>query len=417
MSNIEISVIVTVYNIEQYIGECLDSILQQKDSNFEIICVDDASTDSSYDILKDYMKIDARIKVIKMETNAGLTSARNAGYRVASGKYVYNIDGDDILAENALKKMCEVMNCYELDMLGFSAIPFFQNKEMHMYCDNLEEYVRKSGCMVVKEGPEMFAFLLENNEPVRSNMCLYCIRKSFIQDNNLYGTEGLRYVDDSMFLLYMYANKVMCIPDVLYKRRYRPGSTVVSPMRPIYLECMIVLFVREYSCWQSLVLKENVNKVIEQYFHLRLQEIDSFTYQFAEKSERMNYLEHHPAAKFFFDYVLNNKPLYENIIKKTDLIKIQVAKKIILYGAGYFSRKIIEVLKYYKGSDYKCDIVVTKKNNDCTIEGFTIFELDNVTADFFNESLVIAAVSKKYRREIEDNLKEYELSDIIWLMD
>ena len=109
--------------------------------------------------------------------------------------------------------------------------------------------------------------------------------------------------------------------------------------------------------------------------------------------------------------------MYENIIKKTDLIKIQVAKKIILYGAGYFSRKIIEVLKYYKGSDYKCDIVVTKKNNDCTIEGFNIFELDNVTADFFNESLVIAAVSKKYRREIEDNLKEYELSDIIWLMD
>lgn len=60
---------------------------------------------------------------------------------------------------------------------------------------------------------------------------------------------------------------------------------------------------------------------------------------------------------------------------------------------------------------------MTKKNNDCTIEGFNIFELDNVTADFFNESLVIAAVSKKYRREIEDNLKEYELSDIIWLMD
>lgn len=80
---IEISVIVTVYNLEKYISDCLESILCQQGVNFELICVDDVSTDSSYKILCEYQKKDERIKVVRNKINMGLSSSRNAGFRIA----------------------------------------------------------------------------------------------------------------------------------------------------------------------------------------------------------------------------------------------------------------------------------------------------------------------------------------------
>ena len=120
----DISVIVTVYNIKSYIRECIESILSQKDVEFEVICVDDASTDGSDSILDEYKKKDSRIRVLKNLKNEGLASARNKGYRLAGGEYLYNIDGDDLLAEGALYRMHQVMKEHDLDLLAFSAKAF-----------------------------------------------------------------------------------------------------------------------------------------------------------------------------------------------------------------------------------------------------------------------------------------------------
>ena len=93
-NNIKISVIVTVYNLEEYIEECLESLINQTNKNLEIICIDDGSTDSSPVILDRYAKIDQRIRVIHKE-NAGLVNARKQGVHEATGDYVAFVDGDD----------------------------------------------------------------------------------------------------------------------------------------------------------------------------------------------------------------------------------------------------------------------------------------------------------------------------------
>lgn len=106
---VEISVVVPVYNVEKYLDECLNSIINQTFSDIEIICINDGSTDSSLDILNDYSKKDDRIKIINQK-NKGLGATRNKGIDLAKGKYIFFIDSDDYIELNALfelHNLCE----------------------------------------------------------------------------------------------------------------------------------------------------------------------------------------------------------------------------------------------------------------------------------------------------------------------
>lgn len=102
----KVSVIIPVYNVEQYLEQCLQSIINQTLSDIEIICVDDGSTDNSLNILKEYAQKDSRIKVLQQQNQyAGV--ARNNGLDTATGDYVYFLDSDDYIMKDCLEKMYE----------------------------------------------------------------------------------------------------------------------------------------------------------------------------------------------------------------------------------------------------------------------------------------------------------------------
>ncbi len=101
------SILIAVYNAEQYLKACLDSLLYQSYSNFEVIAVDDASTDHSLDILRYYATRDPRFKVIASSTNQGQAKARNKALSVSQGKYICFLDSDDWLSTDALRLMEE----------------------------------------------------------------------------------------------------------------------------------------------------------------------------------------------------------------------------------------------------------------------------------------------------------------------
>src|SRR4051794_2276705 len=94
-----ISIIVPVFNIEAYIGACLDSILNQTFNDLEVILINDGSTDKSGEICSEYSKMDSRIKVINQEFG-GVSAARNVGVYAASGEYIGFVDGDDRIDKN-----------------------------------------------------------------------------------------------------------------------------------------------------------------------------------------------------------------------------------------------------------------------------------------------------------------------------
>lgn len=116
MSNIAVSVIIPVYNAEKYLRQCLDSICGQTLKDIEIICVDDGSTDSSPEILKEYQKKDDRVTVIRQE-NAGAGAARNRGLDVSKGRYLSFLDADDFFEPDMLE---EAFKCAEADNADYA---------------------------------------------------------------------------------------------------------------------------------------------------------------------------------------------------------------------------------------------------------------------------------------------------------
>lgn len=110
-----ISIIVPVYNVEIYLSQCIDSIIKQTYANIEIILVDDGSTDNSGIICDEYKKKDNRIVVIH-KTNGGLSDARNAGMKIASGDWIGFVDSDDYISLKMYEVLLRLCNKYEVEM-------------------------------------------------------------------------------------------------------------------------------------------------------------------------------------------------------------------------------------------------------------------------------------------------------------
>ena len=131
----KISVIIPVYNVEQYLPRCLDSVLAQTFTDFEVICVNDGSPDNSAAILTEYAQRDNRIRIINQE-NQGLSGARNTGLKTAQGEYIYFLDSDDCLHPQALEVLYRFITENKADIVScdFSkndtSIPSFQKIEI-----------------------------------------------------------------------------------------------------------------------------------------------------------------------------------------------------------------------------------------------------------------------------------------------
>lgn len=144
MNQIKVSIIIPIYNVEEYLEECLVSALKQTLKEIEIICVNDGTPDRSMDIVNRYAKEDERIVIVEKE-NGGLSSARNAGLAVAKGEYVYFLDSDDYILEQTMEVLYGEASQNQLDNIYFDAESFFETEdlkeEMAVYVDY---YVRKA---------------------------------------------------------------------------------------------------------------------------------------------------------------------------------------------------------------------------------------------------------------------------------
>ena len=125
----KISVIVPVYNVENYISKCLDSILAQTHSDIEVICVNDGSTDNSGKILDEYAARDSRVKVFHKE-NGGVSSARNLALENVSGEYIGFVDSDDYIAPNMYSSLLSALEDQEADIAECSIAYAYENGDV-----------------------------------------------------------------------------------------------------------------------------------------------------------------------------------------------------------------------------------------------------------------------------------------------
>ena len=218
-----ISVVIPVYNVENYLRECLDSVLNQTYSFFEVIIVDDGSTDSCGSICDSYMVKDARIKVLHQQ-NRGLGHARNVGMNEATGKYIIFLDSDDYWRLNTLEKLLYEAETHDLQVVVFSAQRFFDGVEEF----NGLDYGHSVQNNVVKTGLDSLSCAVSHGE-YYSQACLRLYRLDYLIKYDFKFDEGIIHEDESFsFLAYINAERIECLGERYYKRRYRPGSIMMS---------------------------------------------------------------------------------------------------------------------------------------------------------------------------------------------
>ncbi len=218
-----VSVVIPVYNVENYLAECVDSIICQTETDLEIILVDDGSTDKSSKLCDEYAQRDARVRVIHRE-NGGLSAARNTGLDAASGEFVYFLDSDDYILENTIEKLMLIAEKEGADVVFFDAWVFFTD------CDpdpNVYSYHRSCDYGAGK-GQDMLLKLLDTNE-YRTAVPLMLFKRSFLLENSLRFKEGIIHEDELFtFYVYYFSGVVAHLHEELYARRVRQASIMTG---------------------------------------------------------------------------------------------------------------------------------------------------------------------------------------------
>ena len=224
----KVSVIVPVYNTEKYLEECLDSITSQTLSDIEILCIDDASTDSSGEILNRYAEADNRIRVIHLAETRKQGYARNLAMKSAVGEYTYFLDSDDLIPEDALSTLYDIASKDDLDVLVFDHRPIYESDELQARFG--PTYKPRKGLYSegVCSGSELFDDLMRQNEWA-------CIPQIFfwktatLKDNAIDYPVGVYHEDEYFaFAGLLSAARARCISGQLTIRRYRDGSVTAD---------------------------------------------------------------------------------------------------------------------------------------------------------------------------------------------
>lgn len=218
-----ISVVIPVYNDEKYLPICINSVLNQTYNDLEIICVDDDSKDSSFEILKYFEKKDSRIKIFKNDSNKGLGFNRNRGLDIAKGKYVYFLDSDDWLSPDTFEILIEKVEKDDLDFIMFKSIVYYENTKsfgMEKYYDM--EFMDKWDSKVFNhwelDKDKFFSI------PIAAWNKLYL--KSFLDENHIrFPNENLIHEDNPFFFKALTsAERVSVSKNYFHNRRRRDGS-------------------------------------------------------------------------------------------------------------------------------------------------------------------------------------------------
>ena len=223
-NRIKVSVIVPVYNVKDYLVQCMDSIVNQTLKDIEIICVDDESTDGSYDILQDYAQRDDRIKVIKQK-NGGAGAARNNGMQYAAGEYLSILDSDDFYELDMLEKAYNKVKETESDIIVF-ACDHYDTARQSYYPNNYS--IRK------KLLPDKSPFA--GTDVPQDIFMLFVgwswdklFKTSFVKENNLYFQEQ-RTTNDMLFVYSAVAKagSIVTMDEILVHHRQAPGTLSVT---------------------------------------------------------------------------------------------------------------------------------------------------------------------------------------------
>ncbi len=427
IQNIKVSVIIPVYNTEQYLRECLDSVFSQTLKEIEVIAVDDGSTDGSLSILKQYKAKYPNMIVISQK-NSKQGAARNAGLKVARGETVLFVDSDDYLCAEALEKLYSCLSTNNLDMVIYDAWAFVECTKEY-----LPKLYNRNACGINKtqiyNGIDFWNRYYEKGA-ISVSPCLFFYSTEFLRKYKFYFQEQVFYEDNEFAVKsYIKAKRMMYLNEKLYYRRYRDGSTVRSKYTTTHLKGMIrsVTIIWEHISEAESSLQEQssflsflagvIGRMTDMW-----KEMDY--YIDGEIAEEWNTFLSVTEKCAFDDTV--NVFLYENVSELLELmlkyhlpeaIKINALtctlskwerliysnvigdnQNICVYGVGMVGDIILKILEKLGFHRDKIVCAVTKKENEQSFyKGYPLIEITEVDKQLVD---VIVIASTKYRDEM-----------------
>ena len=269
-SQVKVSVIIPVYNTQEWLRQCLESVLLQDLDSFEIICIDDGSTDSSLKILHEYASRDQRVRVFSIQ-NHGIGHARNLALKKAKGEFIYFLDSDDYLEEGALDFLYNKASSLDLDVLYFDSRQFYDPPELEKslpYTLNDPRYTRPKEYSDIVEGQ---AFFVKTWQEMTYNASAYLqlTRRSLIDRYNLTFLEGILYEDEVFTLSCMlYASRVAHRRKTFHVRRLRPNSIMTGHLTEKNIYSYLKSWLEFASRIADIPMTEEANKCATAYLQM-----------------------------------------------------------------------------------------------------------------------------------------------------
>lgn len=423
--SIKISVVIPVYNSEDYLRDCLNSILKQNFCNYEVICVDDGSSYESIKILEEYSRQDQHIRVIHQK-NAGAANARNNGVRLARGEYIWFVDSDDMIKDNALTTIYETMSTRGLDLLAFNSDVIAADEKVDLKSVNAFRkcYQRKKTYQSFSgDGKNMFVQMV-NNGDFSISACMFCLRREFLIEEQLFFIDGILNEDRiHMPLCFLKAKNAGCLDSSMYIYRIRNDSASKALYSYKRLNSLIMIYGMmveqiekhrdDYKVCEALciILKD---------LYREIRKVDA-TLNDDEKMKasmmpELSFLYQGLGIGSYKNQIVDDN-LYEYGLKK----RIEEASALYLYGAGEWGKRCYNYLVSKNLGNRVAGFIVSQKSADeNTYMNVSVYSIDEVSKTVIDEgALVFLTTDNKAQLELLRTCEEYGIRNIVkldWLI-
>lgn len=320
MTNPELTIIVPVFNLEKEISTCIDSILNQDFKNYELLLINDGSTDHSEKVIDGYALKDQRIQVFHQE-NKGVSAARNLGLEKAKGSWVCFIDGDDKIYSNSLSTLMEKVRCSDVEMLIARSF-VYEKEELKR-----ENYKFDNSFL----GQNFNGYeLITQKFYKRGSVCGCIFNTGFLRQNKVRFPKNIKIGEDSIFVsfVHLYSQHIAFSDQIFYLVNEREGSASRSwtPERVLKMTDSLT-FLNTYlennshlSKAQKAILNYNIYAVVSALFN-------NFYYCFS--------------FRFFFKIITTLKSKLPNKIETLDIQMSKPKVKLLNFSLPLFAVSVL----------------------------------------------------------------------------
>ncbi len=402
--NTKVSIIIPVFNAEEFLPYCLESAMGQTLKDIEILCIDDGSADKSLELVKKYEAKDSRIRILENSRDLGPSYTRNRGIKEAKGKYLLFLDCDDHIDPDCAESLYEKAEEYRLDFLRYNYQVDCRFKEDPLNTQAYGDYLMDR----VYTGNDLFYTMVMDGSLLFKNfVCIHFCNTSYLKDHGLYFKEGIIYEDiEWVPRLFHAAKKCMCLEEKKYHYVVRDGSITTTPPDQFHLYCKLLSYRERLKELESIKDPKWITAM-----NIYLAELkDSIRITGQPQSGFVD------VSTWEDDILL----LYSSMFKALFYVNygcihairddIKKAEGIYIYGAGKAAVQLLNILKRDKVLP-KAFVVRSMENNPENIDGIPVKELSSSLEDG-RSALWLSAVKKGYP-EIEKSLNECGFSHII----